>query len=281
MRTYLVSKYIGYSKAHKSAELRKGEADMDALTRDEARRQKAGGAAALYLAFAYLAAMPYFLLVVDYQGAGTAAEKVALVAGNYSSMYAMYIVTYVVFGFALTALALALYERLRANAPFAARFTAAIGLMWSFVLVASGLVFTYGMTAVTSLAKTDPVQAVTTWQALEPVAMGLGGAGGEILGGLWVLTVSWAAVRAGALPKILGWLGIVIGVMGIVSIVPALHDAAIAFGLLQIVWFVWLGVTMLMTRLSVDAVKRANADASAHSSSSAAARIEPRQAMDS
>ena len=84
---------------------------METLTRDDARRQKAGGVAALYLALAYLAAMPYFLLVVDYQGATTAADKVALIVGNYASMYAMYLVTYVFFGIALGVLAFALLRQ--------------------------------------------------------------------------------------------------------------------------------------------------------------------------
>ena len=104
------------------------------------------------------------------------------------------------------------------------------------------MVFNYGMTTIVALAKTDPAQARLAWQAIEPVAQGLGGAGGEILGGLWVLLVSWVALRSGALPKALGWFGVVIGVAGLASVVPPLHDAAIAFGLLQIVWFVWVGV---------------------------------------
>ena len=74
---------------------------MDTYTHEEARRQKAGGVAALYLALTYLAAMPYFLLVVDYQSATTVAEKVALIVGSYPSMYAMYIATYVLGGIAL------------------------------------------------------------------------------------------------------------------------------------------------------------------------------------
>jgi hypothetical protein len=223
---------------------------MDTTTRDSARRQRAGGAAALYLALALLAAMPYFLLVVDYPSASTAAEKVALVLGNYPSMYAMYIVTYVVFGLALGVLSFALYERLRDRAPFAARLAAAAGLLWSFALVTSGMVFTYGMTAIVSLAETDKAQAVLAWQAIEPIALALGGAGGEILGGLWVLLVSWLVVRGGALPKALGWLGMAIGVAGLVSAVPPLHDAAIAFGLLQIVWLGWLGVVLMRTKAS-------------------------------
>ncbi|PKQ15725.1 MAG: hypothetical protein CVT67_08390 [Actinobacteria bacterium HGW-Actinobacteria-7] len=221
---------------------------MKTLTRDDARRQKAGGMAALYLALAYIAAMPYFLLVVDYQGATTGADKVAVIVGNYASMYTMYLVTYVFFGVVLGVLAFALYDRLRAYAPSTARIATAVGLLWSFALVTSGMVWNYGMTTVIALVKTDPTQAQVVWQSVEPITNALGGAGGEFLGGLWVLLVSWIALRSGALPKALGWLGMVIGVSGLASVVPPVHDAAYAFGLLQIVWFVWIGVALMRTK---------------------------------
>lgn len=221
---------------------------MEISARDTTRRLKAGGVAALYLALAYLAAMPYFLLVVDYPSASTAAEKVAMIVANYSSMYAMYLATYVLFGLALGVVALALYDRLRADAPFVARVAAAVGLLWSIALVMSGLVSTYGMTTIEALAKTDSAQAALAWQAIEPVALGLGGAGGELLGGLWVLLVSLLVLRGGALSKAFGWFGVVIGAVGFASVVPPLHEAAIAFGLLQIAWFVWLGLALMMTK---------------------------------
>ena len=208
----------------------------------------AGGAAALYLALALLAAMPYFLLVVDYPSATTAAEKVALVVANYPSMYAMYLATYVLFGVAVAVLALALHDRLEAGAPFTMRLGTTIGLMWSFVLVASGMVFTYGMTTIVDLDETSHTQAVRAWQAIEPVALALGGAGGELLGGLWVLLISLVALRTRALPKAVDWLGVAIGLFGLASLVPPLHDAAIAFGLLEIVWFVSVGVVLLRVR---------------------------------
>lgn len=217
---------------------------METLANRDAGGQKAGGVAALYLALAYLAAMPYFLVVVDYPGATTTADKVALVVGNYSSMYAMYLATYVFFGIVLGVLVFALYDRLQAFAPSTMRVATAVGLLWSFVLVASGMVFNYGMSTIVGLAQTDLAQARVAWQAIEPIAQGLGGAGGEVLGGVWVLLVSWVALRSGALSKALSWLGITVGAMGLISIVPPLHEAAYAFGLLQIVWFVWIGVTM-------------------------------------
>jgi hypothetical protein len=212
---------------------------------DPVTRQKAAGLAALYLALALLAAIPYFLLVVDYPGATTAADKVALIADHYASMYVVYLATYVLFGIAVGVLALALHDRLRTDGPITVRVATFVGLLWSFALVASGMVFSYGMTAIEALAVSE---RAATWQAIEPVALALGGAGGELLGGLWVLLLSVVVLRGATLPRALGWLGVVIGVVGLTSVVPPLHDAAIAFGLLQIVWFAWLGVLLLTTR---------------------------------
>ncbi len=79
----------------------------------------------------------------------------------------------------------------------------AVGLIWAFVLVASGMIFNAGMEAVVGLHVTNPAQAVSAWQAIEPVTEGLGGSGGELLGGLWVLLVSVAPLRTRGLPKVL------------------------------------------------------------------------------
>jgi hypothetical protein len=212
---------------------------------DPVTLQRAGGVAACYLAVALLAAIPYFLVVVDYPGATTAAAKVALIVDHSPSMYMVYLATYVLFGIVVGVLALALHDRLRPDGPVMVRIATLIGLLWSFALIASGLVFTYGMTAIEALAASERAAA---WQAIEPVALALGGAGGELLGGLWVLLISLVVLRGATLPKALGWFGVVIGVVGLTSVVPPLHDAAIVFGLLQIAWFGWLGAILWRAR---------------------------------
>ncbi len=211
------------------------------------RQQMVGGLAALYLAAAYVVAMPYFLLFVKYPDVVDSAEKVALLIGHQDSMRAMYLITYIIFGMVLAVLALALYPRLKDGAPALTQAATAVGLIWAFVLVASGMIFNAGVAAVVGLHDISPAQAVSLWQAVEPVAQGLGGSGGELLGGLWVLLLSVAALRTGALPKVLNWLGVVIGAAGVLSVVPPLRDLGYVFGLLQIVWFVWLGIVMLRT----------------------------------
>jgi len=220
---------------------------MNSSVGGSVRQQKVGGLAALYLAAAYLVAMPYFLVFVKYQSVVDPAEKVSLLVSNHDSMRVMYLITYVIFGIVLAVLALALHARLRDGAPTLTQAATAVGLIWAVVLVASGMIFNAGMAAVVGLHGTSPVQAVAAWQAIEPVAQGLESSGGELLGGLWVLLVSVAALRTGGLPKVLNWLGVAIGAAGLLSVVPALKDLAYGFGLLQIVWFVWLGIVMLRT----------------------------------
>lgn len=207
--------------------------------------QKPGGIAALYMAVAYIVAIPYFLVVVNYPAVVDPTEKVILLRDNYTSMFAMHVIVYEFVALGLVVLGLALYHRLKVGTPMMAQVSTAIALIWACLLLASSMVFNYGMEAVVGLYAIDPPQAVWTWQVLETVAQGVGGAGGELLGGLWVLLVSWSASRTNALPKPLNWLGFVIAAAGLVSVVPSLADAGIVFGLLHIVWFLWLGIVLL------------------------------------
>jgi hypothetical protein len=223
---------------------------MEKAIRSHLNLQKAGGGAALYLAAAYLAAIPYFLLVVDYRSAADPAAKLAMAVGNQGSLYAITLVTYVIFGLALTVLAIALGDRLRGTESPLARVCTGLGLTWACLLIASGSVFTMGMKNVIALQAADPAGAASAWWIIESIADGLGGGSGEVVGGPWVLLVSWASLRSKRLPVALNWLGLATGLVGMVSIIPPLHDAAVGFGVLQIPWLVWLGIALLRTKES-------------------------------
>lgn len=204
-----------------------------------------GGLAALYMAAAYLAAIPYFLLVVHYPSVVDPVAKVLLLRDHFAGMTLMHVIVYELVAIALIVLGLALYHRLRAGAPVVAPLATVIGVVWAALLLGSSMVFNYGMGAVVALHATHPDQAVWAWQVIEPVALGLGGSGGELLGGVWILLVSVAAWRTRALPVVLNGLGVLIGVAGLVSVAPPLRDAGIVFGLLHIFWFAGVGVVLL------------------------------------
>jgi hypothetical protein len=58
-------------------------------------------------------------------------------------------------------------------------------------------------------------------------------------------------LRKGEFSRVLNYLGVVVGVAGIISIVPALAEIFIyIFALGQIVWFIWLGIAMLRSNPS-------------------------------
>ena len=215
--------------------------------------QKMGGIAALYEAAAYLVGIVFYIFVVDYSGVVEPVQKVALLVDNQAIMYIMNLIIYVVFGVFLVVLALALYERLKAGSPAMMQTATVFGLIWAGVLIASGMISNIGTGVVVDLYSKDPAQAATVWLAIDSVVEGLGG-GNEIVGGIWTLLVSWAALRAGELPRALNYLGVVIGVAGILSAVPALGElGGYIFGLGQIVWFVWLGIVMLRSSPSAAA----------------------------
>jgi len=207
--------------------------------------QKMGGIAALYAGAAYVVGMVGFLIVVDVSGVVDPVQKVALMADNLAFLYIMYLIIYVVWGLFMVVLALALYERLKAGSPALMQTATVIGIFWGCVIIASGMIHNSGMENVVDLYGTDHAQAGTVWLAIDSVLDGLAGSN-EILGGIWILLLSWAALRAGELPRILNYLGVVVGVVGIISVVPALAEIFIyIFALGQIVWFVWLGIVML------------------------------------
>lgn len=205
--------------------------------------QKMGGIAALYEAAAYIVGMVGFLLVVDVSGVADPVEQVALMADNQLFLAILHLIVYVIWAIFLVVLALALYDRIKAGSPAMAQTATAFALIWSGLVIASGTLFNVGMGTVVELFSKDPAQAATVWMSIESVFNGLSGL--EIVGGTWVLLISWAALRAGELPRALNYLGLVIGVAGILSIVPGLGEFVIIFGLGQIVWFVWLGIVML------------------------------------
>jgi len=208
--------------------------------------QKIGGVAALYEAAAYLIAIVGYLLVVGTLADVDPVQKVALLVDNQAVIYILNLIAYVFFGFFMVVLALALYQRLKAGSPALMQIATVIGLIWATVLIAYGMISNYGMGIVVDLYSTDPTQAGTVWLAIASVVDGLSGASGEILGGPWVLLVSWAALRAGEFPKALNYLGLVLGVAGILSTIPALSlMLALAFGMGKIVWLIWLGIVML------------------------------------
>jgi hypothetical protein len=211
--------------------------------------QKIGGIAALYSAAALLFAMVGYLLIVGTLDVTDPVEKVAQLVENQAFLYILNLIAYVIWGIVMVPLTLALYDRLKAGSPAIMQIATAIGLIWACIVIASGQVSNLGMDTIVDLYSTDPAQAATVWMAIDSVAMGLSSAGGEILGGTWVLLASWAALRGNGLSRAQNYFGVLVGATGIFSAIPVIGVPGIViFGIGKMVWSFWLGIVMLRSK---------------------------------
>jgi archaellum biogenesis protein FlaJ (TadC family) len=206
-----------------------------------------GGIAALVIAFAYMIGITLFVTILKSDNPLNPVEEIAFLMEKEAIMYITMIFIYVIAGFALVVLVQALYEQLKTSSPSMMQTTAVFGFLWAGIVIVAGMIFIIGMDTVINLYDKDPSQAVTVWAAVGIVFNGLGG-GTEIVGGLWTLFISWVALRSGVFPKALNYLGLMVGVAGIVTIVPALEDLTMVFGLGQIPWFICLGILFLRNK---------------------------------
>jgi len=211
-------------------------------------RQRVGGVAALVEAATIVVGIGLFATMLsDYAtGDPTPGESVEFLVDNEAALYIWQLITLIVFSIVLVPLTLALHERLKAGSPALTQTATAFGLIWAGLLLAGGMIANIAVGTVADLAATDAGQAEAVWSSLDSVQNGLTG-GIEIAGSIWIILVSWAALRSGTLPRSLNYLGLVSGAAGLVTVVPPLEEVGLIFGLGLIVWFVWLGVVMLRT----------------------------------
>lgn len=210
--------------------------------------QRIGGVASLVEAATFVVGFALYFTLLGSSDYGSLdiepIKNVQFLAEHETTMYAWNLTIYVLFGIALVGLTIGLYERTKSTSPGWAQGGAAFGLIWAGLVIASGMVANIGAAVVVDLYATDPERAATTWLAMHFVVDGIGG-GNEIVGGVWLLLVSCAALR-GALPKRLSQLGIVVGAAGALTVIPPLGEPLGAvFGLGLIGWFVWTGLVML------------------------------------
>lgn len=209
--------------------------------------QKLGGISAFYLAISYLVGIVIFLFILDYPNIVEPSQKMDLLVNHQSLMFITNIIMYVLFGFFLIILNLSLYAKLKDKTPMIMKVATIVGIIWAGLLIGSGMVANAGITQAVTLYQDNPVQGTTFWFGIEAVANGLGGQNGEILGGVMTFLISIAGIRGGLLPKSLNYLGIMIGIVGIISTVPGLTDLCGIFGISQIIWFIWIGIVLLKT----------------------------------
>ncbi|CAA9553455.1 MAG: hypothetical protein AVDCRST_MAG86-17 [uncultured Truepera sp.] len=206
--------------------------------------QRLGGVAALINAAAYIVGIGLALTLLAPVLDSSPEQYLTFLADNQTLLYLWHLIIYLVAGVFMVPLVLAVHERLKASSPALMQIATAFGLIWAVTIIGSGMIIVNNVGVVADLYGQDPAQAATVLAALSAVEEGLGGAV-ELPGGLWILLISWAALRTGGFPKLLSTLGLAIGAAGLLTVIPALYEAGTVFGLGFIAWFIWVGVVLL------------------------------------
>jgi hypothetical protein len=205
----------------------------------------AAGLSGLAMALIYIAAFVYFGAFFDYPSQGSPEEKLLFLSENQLSVSVAYGSIYILFGVLLAVMVAGLHHLLSPCGPVAS-LTSLLGAVWVGLVMASGMIYVTGLKHVVGLLPESSDAAFYLWRVITMLGDSLGG-GNELVGGLWVVGVSLLGLRSGVLPRALHGLGCVVGAFGLATILP-LDVFTDMFGLSQIVWFFWLGFSLLRMR---------------------------------
>jgi hypothetical protein len=208
--------------------------------------QKVGGFAAIFHAVAYVVGIGLALTLIAPVLNADAAGYLARMVSLKTVMYLWIFICYSLVSVALVVCVLALYERMKSDSPILMSLASLFGIIWAGLILASGNLMLHDFGYLADLYRADPASAQTVWMALRPVEDGIV-SGNEMVGSLWILLLSIAALKNRRLPRALSVFGVVIAVAGLSTLIPAVMEATqdMIFGLGSIAWSAWLGVVLL------------------------------------
>lgn len=215
---------------------------------------KAGGIAALLHAVAYVVGIVLGVTLIFPILDANPGQYVAFLAENQTLVYVWNLISYWGSAITLVVMALALYRRLKDNSPALAQMATVFGLIWAGLIIGSANLMLSDSGVIVSLYGNDPLQAAAMWPVFEAVENGIV-SGNELVGSLWVLLISMAALRA-RFARVFNCFGIAVSLVGILTIIPSLVETTrMFFGPSMIVWSIWLGIVLLRSHPEQDSIE--------------------------
>jgi hypothetical protein len=201
--------------------------------------QKMGGIAALGHAAALVVGMVLsFTLMFPLLDAAPA-QVLKFLADNQALVYLWNLIVNWGSAITLVIMLLTLYERLNAGSPALMQTATVFGFIWAGLIIGTGNLMLNNFGVVANLYGNDPAQAAA-WTAL--------------IRSLWVLLLSLAALRTGGLTRAPSYLGVFLGIAGILTMIPTLAETMfMIFGPGMMVWSAWVGIVMLRRCAAVTA----------------------------
>lgn len=206
---------------------------------------QAGAIAVFGMALCYISmAVIFFGLITLPAGLDTLGRLQYVLQQHYLLVAIGYGIGYLLFGVLLAILLQALRQVIADAQSAVAGLAERFGQVWLVLMMASGMVALISMDMTLRLLDSSTEQALALHNSYQLLTNALGG-GIELVGGLWALLLSLAGLKHHILPKSLHRLGIIVGSLGIATVLHTLPYLKDAFGITQFIWFIWLGVALL------------------------------------
>lgn len=201
--------------------------------------QKVGGIAALGHAATLVVGMVLSFTLMFPLLDATPDQALHFLPDNQTLVYLRTLIVDWVSAITLVIMVLALYQRLKAGSPALMRTATAFGLIWAGLIMGTGNPMLHRFGVVANLHGNDAAQAAA-WTAL--------------VRSLWVLLLNLAALRTGGLTRAPSYLGVFLGIAGILTMIPAMAETMfMIFGPGMMVWSAWMGIVMLRRSAAVTA----------------------------
>ena len=205
---------------------------------------KAGALAAFGMASCYIIMFIIYGAILTAPASDDVLDKIQFVQANQDLIGFTYVLGYLLFGCFLLITTIALHNSVKSKPSILLTSGTAFGLIWVVLMMCSGMIGLIGMQTMLELHSESSPHAVSLFYSYGVITNALGG-GIELVGGLWVLFISLSGMRHKRLPRALHILGVIVGSLGVLTLVQSVPEFKMAFGLSQIAWFAWVGFALL------------------------------------
>ena len=178
-------------------------------------------------------------------------EQRLLVLSQHSGlMQVWYFLIYVVFGIALLILSTFLTGLSNGDHTMLQKVTVLVSYLWASYVFASGLIAMLSIELM--FGSWFQIQGVISdiWRDIYSVQMGLG-EGVEWVGGIWMLLITLSLKEQHCFGNKLHYFGFVVAPFGLLTVFPGMGLMGAIFGVLQLVWFIWLGIVIVQSHRSM------------------------------
>lgn len=208
--------------------------------------QRNGGIAAIGMALCYMLLFVIFGALLSLPDNTDMLVKLQAIQEQKLLLSISYVVGYLLFGSFLLVTVQAVHNRMQQNQSSLLNTASLFGFIWVVLMMCSGMTALVGMEMTNGFITEKPEIAVSLFFTSNMMLQALGG-GIELVGGLWVLILSAVALRDNHFSKALNLLGLIVGSLGVLTIFQSIPYLKDLFGLIQIVWFIWLAISLMKT----------------------------------